>query len=130
MTSRATLLLLLLTACARHAAMVPAPDAAMDARARGIDERAIFTTVRKAIFIGVKNGFPIGADITNLRTFHELGGRYTSLAHNGHGQLSDSNTGERDGVWRYNGLSPLGKQVIVAMNRLGMMIDSSHPSKE
>lgn len=92
--------------------------------------RAIYASGRKAIFIGVENGFPIGADISNVRRFYELGGRYMSLAHNGHSQLSDSNTGERDGVWRWNGLSPLGKQVIVEMNRLGMMIDISHPSKE
>ena len=52
-----------------------------------------------------------------------------SLAHNGHSQLSDSNTGERDG-WKWNGLSPLGKQVIAEMNRVGIMIDVSHPSKE
>jgi membrane dipeptidase len=52
-----------------------------------------------------------------------------SLAHNGHSQLSDSNTGEREG-WKWNGLSPLGKQVIAEMNRVGIMIDVSHPSKE
>ncbi len=92
--------------------------------------RAIYASGRKAIFIGVENGFPIGADITNVRKFYELGGRYMSLAHNGHSQLSDSNTGERDGVWRWNGLSPLGRQVIGEMNRLGMMIDISHPSKQ
>ena len=91
--------------------------------------RAIYASGRKAIFIGVENGFPIGADITNVRRFYELGGRYMSLAHNGHSQLSDSNTGERDGVWRWNGLSPLGRLVIGEMNRLGMMIDISHPSK-
>ena len=91
--------------------------------------RAIYASGRKAIFIGIENGFPIGADITNVRKFYELGGRYMSLAHNGHSQLSDSNTGERDGVWRWNGLSPLGRQVIGEMNRLGMMIDISHPSK-
>jgi membrane dipeptidase len=51
-----------------------------------------------------------------------------SLAHNGHSQLSDSNTGETEG-WRWNGLSPLGKQVIAELNRLGIMIDVSHPSK-
>jgi membrane dipeptidase len=51
-----------------------------------------------------------------------------SLAHNGNNQLSDSHTGERDG-WKWNGLSPLGRQVIVEMNRLGLMIDVSHPSK-
>ena len=93
------------------------------------EARAIYASGRKVVFIGVENGFPIGADITNVRRFHALGGRYMSLAHNGHSQLSDSNTGERDGVWRWNGLSPLGREVIVEMNRLGMMIDISHPSK-
>jgi len=93
------------------------------------EARAIYASGRKVVFIGIENGFPIGADITNVRRFHELGGRYMSLAHNGHSQLSDSNTGERDGIWRWNGLSPLGRQVIGEMNRVGMMIDISHPSK-
>ncbi|MEQ1693731.1 MAG: membrane dipeptidase, partial [Gemmatimonas sp.] len=93
------------------------------------DARRIHGTGKRAIFIGVENGFPIGADITNVKKFYDRGGRYMSLAHNGHSQLSDSNTGERDGVWLHNGLSPLGKQVIAEMNRLGMMIDVSHPSK-
>ncbi|MCC7055702.1 MAG: dipeptidase [Gemmatimonadaceae bacterium] len=91
--------------------------------------RAIYASGRKVVFIGIENGFPIGADITNVRRFYDLGGRYLSLAHNGHSQLSDSNTGERDGVWRWNGLSPLGRQVVGELNRLGIMIDISHPSK-
>jgi membrane dipeptidase len=94
------------------------------------DARRIHAAGKRVIFIGVENGFPIGSDITNVRKFYERGGRYMSLAHNGHSQLSDSNTGERDGVWLHNGLSPLGKQVIAEMNRLGMMIDVSHPSKQ
>ncbi len=94
------------------------------------EARSIYASGRKVVFIGVENGFPIGADITNVRKFYEMGGRYMSLAHNGHSQLSDSNTGERDGVWRWNGLSPLGRQVVGEMNRLGMMIDISHPSKQ
>lgn len=84
---------------------------------------------KRVILIGIENGFSIGSDITNVAKFHALGGRYMSLAHNGHSQLSDSNTGERDGVWLHNGLSPLGRQVIAEMNRVGMMIDISHPSK-
>ena len=94
------------------------------------DARRIHTAGKRVIFIGVENGFPIGADLTNVQKFFDRGGRYMSLAHNGHSQLSDSNTGERDGVWLHNGLSPLGRQVIVEMNRLGMMIDVSHPSKQ
>ncbi len=93
------------------------------------EARAIYASGRKVVFIGIENGFPVGADITNVRKFYELGARYMSLAHNGHSQLSDSNTGERDGVWRWNGLSPLGRQVVTELNRLGIMIDISHPSK-
>ncbi len=93
------------------------------------EARAIYASGRKVVFIGIENGFPIGSDVTNVRKFYEMGGRYMSLAHNGHSQLSDSNTGERDGVWRWNGLSPLGKQVVGELNRLGIMIDISHPSK-
>jgi microsomal dipeptidase-like Zn-dependent dipeptidase len=53
-----------------------------------------------------------------------------SLAHNGHSQLSDSNTGERDNKWLHNGLSELGKKAVYEMNKWGIMIDVSHPSKE
>lgn len=92
--------------------------------------RRIVKSGKKVAMIGIENGYPIGTDIKNVEKFYNLGARYMSLAHNGHSQLSDSNTGEEDGVWLHNGLSPLGKEVIVEMNRLGMMIDVSHPSKE
>lgn len=85
---------------------------------------------KKVAMIGIENGYSIGTDLKNVQRFYDLGGRYMSLSHNGHSQLSDSNTGEEDGVWLYNGLSALGKEVIAEMNRLGMMVDVSHPSKE
>jgi membrane dipeptidase len=53
-----------------------------------------------------------------------------SLAHQGHNQLSDSNNGEENNVWLHNGLSDFGKEVIKEMNKYGIMIDVSHPSKE
>ncbi len=94
------------------------------------DARRIAASGRKVFFIGVENGYPIGTDVTRVKQFADLGARYLSLAHNGHSQLSDSNTGERDGVWLYgNGLSPLGKQVVAEANRWGIMLDVSHPSK-
>ncbi len=105
-----------------------APDRA-ELALSAADARRIQKSGKRAIFIGIENGYPIGTDLANVKKFYDLGGRYMSLAHNGHSQLSDSNTGERDGVWLHNGLSPLGRQVITEMNRLGMMIDISHPSK-
>ena len=94
------------------------------------EARRIWKSGKKVAMIGIENGYPVGEDITNVEKFYNLGGRYMSLAHNGHSQLSDSNTGEADDVWLHNGLSDLGKQVVVEMNRVGMMIDVSHPSKE
>jgi membrane dipeptidase len=79
--------------------------------------------------IGVENGYPMGTDIKKVQEFYDRGGRYMSLAHNGNSQLADSNTGETQGYLYNNGLSPLGREVIAEMNRLGMMVDLSHPSK-
>lgn len=94
------------------------------------DVRRIDAKGKKVAMIGIENGYPIGTDITNVEKFYKLGARYMSLSHNGHSQLCDSNTGEKDSIWLHNGLSDLGKQVVTEMNRLGMMIDVSHPSKE
>jgi len=97
------------------------------------DVRRINAAGKKVALIGVENGYPLGDDekiaLARLKEFYDRGARYMSLAHNGHSQLSDSNTGEREG-WKWNGLSPLGKKVIAEMNRVGIMIDVSHPSKE
>ncbi|MDY7395029.1 dipeptidase [Aureibaculum sp. 2210JD6-5] len=94
------------------------------------DVRRINAAGKKVAMIGVENGYPIGTDINRVKEFYDLGARYMSLAHNGHSQLADSNTGEKDNVWLHNGLSDLGKQVIAEMNKYGMMIDLSHPSIE
>ncbi|WP_298901930.1 dipeptidase [uncultured Psychroserpens sp.] len=94
------------------------------------DVRRISKSGKKVAMIGIENGYPVGTEISNVEKFYNLGARYMSLSHNGHSQLCDSNTGEEDGVWLHNGLSDLGKEVVKEMNRLGMMIDVSHPSKE
>ena len=94
------------------------------------DVREIHKKGKRVAMIGVENGYPIGLDIKNVEKFYNMGARYMSLAHNGHSQLSDSNTGEYDGIYLHNGLSKLGIEVIREMNRLGIMIDISHPSKE
>lgn len=94
------------------------------------DVRRIDSLGKKVAMIGVENAYPIGEDLGNFKKYHDLGARYISLAHNGHSQFSDSNTGEKDSTWLHNGLSDLGKKGIEEMNKLGIMIDISHPSKE
>jgi membrane dipeptidase len=93
------------------------------------DVRRITAEGKRAVLIGVENGYPLGEDLSRVKEFYDRGARYLSLAHNGHSQLSDSHTGEQDG-WKWNGLSPLGKRVIGEMNRLGIMVDVAHASKE
>ncbi len=93
------------------------------------DVLALHRQGKRIAVIGVENGYPIGTDISRVKEFYDRGGRYMSLAHNGASQLADSNTGEAQGYLYNNGLSPLGRQVIAEMNRLGMMVDLSHPSK-
>ena len=94
------------------------------------DVRRINALGKKVAMIGVENAYPIGEDLSNFAKYHDMGARYISLSHNGHSQFCDSNTGEADGIWLHNGLSDLGKEAVKEMNRLGIMIDVSHPSKE
>jgi len=93
------------------------------------DVRRIVASGKKVAMIAIENAYPVGLDLDNIRKFQELGGRYMSLSHNGHSQFSDSNTGERDDVWLYDGLSDLGREALAEMNKWGIMIDISHPSK-
>jgi membrane dipeptidase len=91
--------------------------------------RTIAASGRKVAVIGIENAYPVGTNLARIKEFHDRGGRYMSLAHNGHSQFADSNTGERDGKWLHNGLSELGRKAIAEMNRVGLMVDVSHPSK-
>ncbi|TFH73859.1 membrane dipeptidase [Gammaproteobacteria bacterium LSUCC0112] len=94
------------------------------------DVRRIDASGKKVAMIGIENAYPMGTDISKVREFYELGGRYMSLAHNGHSQFADSNTGEASGEWLHNGLSELGRQAVAEMNKWGIIIDVSHPSME
>ena len=74
------------------------------------DVRRIAASGKKVAVIGIENGYPIGLDLRRVKEFYDRDGRYLSVAHNGHSQLADSNTGEQNNEWLYGGLSPLGKQ--------------------
>ncbi|MGP1462089.1 membrane dipeptidase [Tannerella sp.] len=77
---------------------------------------------KKAILLGIENGYALGKDLTNLYRFRQMGVSYITLCHNGDNDLCDSAAGQAE----WGGLSPFGKEVVAEMNRLGVMIDVSH----
>ncbi|MDX9852646.1 MAG: dipeptidase [Tenuifilaceae bacterium] len=81
---------------------------------------------KRAIYIGVENGYPIGTNLALLEEYYNLGARYVTLSHTRNNQICDSST-DPDGPI-HNGVSDFGKEVIAEMNRLGMLIDVSHIS--
>lgn len=81
---------------------------------------------KRAIYLGIENGYPIGNDINNVDHFYNRGARYITLVHSHNNDLADSST-DRVGP-DFNGLSEFGEEVVKRMNELGMMIDVSHAS--
>jgi membrane dipeptidase len=75
-------------------------------------------------FISMENSWPLGEDLSLLTTFYRLGVRLAGPVHFRNNQLADSATDTP----RWNGLSPLGRQWVAEMNRLGILIDASHSS--
>lgn len=77
---------------------------------------------KKAIMLGIENGYAIGKDIRNVARFRKRGVVYMTLCHNGNNDIC--------GSARYNdqnlGVTPFGEQVIQEMNRTGMLVDISH----
>ncbi|MCF2947878.1 dipeptidase [Paraglaciecola aquimarina] len=75
--------------------------------------------------LGMENGSPIQEDLANLHHFYDRGIRYITLAHSQSNHISDSSYDLRR---QWKGLSPFGKELIVEMNKLGVMVDISHVS--
>lgn len=96
------------------------------------DVVSIHESGKKVALIGIENGYVIGKDLSLLEKYHELGARYITLAHGGHNDIADSSTPRDhlgDGEEEHGGISDFGKEVIAEMNRLGIMVDVSHISK-
>ena len=81
---------------------------------------------KKAIMLGIENGYAIGKDLSNVERFRQRGVVYMTLCHNGNNDIC--------GSARYNeenlGVSAFGEQVIREMNRVGMMVDLSHAGEQ
>ena len=77
-----------------------------------------------AVLMGVEGGHMMGNDLAVLRTFAALGVRYMTLTHMDNNEWADSSTDKP----AHNGLTDFGKQVVLEMNRLGILVDISHVS--
>jgi membrane dipeptidase len=89
------------------------------------DAQRLHEAGKRIAYQSIENSYPLGEDLSLLETFYKLGVRMAGPVHSGNNQFADSATGETP---RWNGLSPLGRQWVAEMNRLGMVIDGSHAS--
>lgn len=83
---------------------------------------------RKAIMLGIENGYAIGRDLSLLQHFREKGIVYMTLCHNGNNEICQSarpKPGDEG-----EGVTDFGREVIREMNRLGIMVDMSHASEK
>ncbi len=74
--------------------------------------------------MGVEGGHMIDNDLAVLRSYAALGARYMTLTHMINTDWAESSTDKP----AHNGLTDFGRQVVLEMNRLGMMVDISHVS--
>ncbi|MBV8051784.1 MAG: dipeptidase [Acidobacteriaceae bacterium] len=82
-----------------------------------------------AALMGIEGGHSIENDIRLLRDFYRLGVRYMTLTWSNTNEWADSSGDINDPkVEHHNGLTDLGKRVVLEMNRLGMIVDISHVS--
>lgn len=96
------------------------------------DARRIHTAGKRIALIGIENAYPFGNSIDALSKWEQRGVRYVGLTHVGHNQFADSSNpsysrGETDSL--HGGLSPLGQELVAALNASGIIIDVSHASK-
>jgi len=80
------------------------------------------------VYQSIENSYPIGKDLTLIKTFYDLGVRMIGPVHFSNNDLADSATDQKGPEW--HGLSPLGKQLVAEANRLGMVLDASHASDD
>jgi membrane dipeptidase len=86
-----------------------------------------------AIVPCVENGFAVGADLTRIVEFRQRGAVYMTMTHNGHNGLADSCNPRRDLGDReieHGGLSTFGRAAVAVMNKVGMLVDVAHTSRD
>lgn len=87
------------------------------------EARSCLNDARVGLALGMENGIPLEGRLENLRSFHDRGIRYVTLAHSKSNSIADSCYDE---ARQWKGLSPFGREAVCEMNRLGIMVDVSH----
>ena len=90
------------------------------------DIRAAKKAGRIGSMLGIEGGHAIEDSLGALRAYYDLGVRYMTLTHNTNTDWADSAAD----VPVHHGLTPFGEQVVLEMNRIGMLVDLSHTSAE
>ena len=93
------------------------------------DAAPIAAAGKRVVYMSIENAYPLGEDVSLLQTFYDMGVRVVGFAHFAHNQFADSST-DPSKKPRYGGLSPLGKELLKEMNRLGVVPDASHSSDQ
>jgi len=86
--------------------------------------RTIVQKDKRAILVGLENGYGIGNDQSLIEKYYDLGIRYITLCHTKNNDICDSSSDSTE----HGGLSEFGRQIVREMNRVGMLIDISHIS--
>jgi membrane dipeptidase len=92
------------------------------------DAARIVAARKRVVYQSMENAYPIGKDLTLIKTFYDLGVRMMGPVHFSNNDLADSATDPKGPEW--NGLSQLGKDFVAEANRLGIVIDASHASDQ
>jgi membrane dipeptidase len=92
------------------------------------DAPRIKAAKKRIVYQSIENAWPLGTDVTLLKTFYDTGARMTGVAHFQNNQFGDSATDPKGKMW--SGLSPLGRDLVKQANALGMVLDASHSSDD
>ncbi|WP_298173517.1 dipeptidase [Novosphingobium sp.] len=104
--------------------MVAAHSESFALASKAADAAAIKASGKRVVYLSIENAWPLGDDPTLLRSFYAMGVRIAGFAHFRTNQFADSSTDKP----KWDGLSPLGVQLLAEMNRLGVVPDLSHSS--
>jgi membrane dipeptidase len=108
--------------------MVSANPQVFEFATESADAEKIKKNSKHIVYMSMENAYPLGTDISLLETFYKFGLRMAGPVHFKNNQFGDSSTDPSGTQW--DGLSPLGEELVAEANRLGIVLDGSHAHDE